>query len=116
MDKIAKYRQILTEALEKYASAGQPAVGQHPQSLDIHLLFDRDRDHYQVLGLGWQNERQICLIIFHFAIQNGKIWLHRNASDYDILEDIEARGVPKTDIVLAFHPPQIRQFTDYAVV
>jgi hypothetical protein len=26
-----------------------------------------------------------------------------------------AAGVPKSDIVLAFHPPEIRQHTDFAV-
>jgi len=115
MDKVAQYRKILVEVIEKYAAAGTPSNSQNPNALDIHLLFDRERDHYQVLGLGWQGDQQTCLVIFHFAIQNGKIWLHRNVSDYDILEDLEASGVPKEDIVLAFQPPRIRQFTDYAV-
>jgi hypothetical protein len=114
MDKVEKYRKALTETLEKYAGASVSTVP-HPHALDIHLLFDRDRDHYQVLGLGWENDRQTCLVIFHFAIQGGKIWLHRNVADYDILEDLENRGIPKEDIVLAFQPPAIRPYTGYAV-
>jgi XisI protein len=65
--------------------------------------------------LGWQDNRQVCMVIFHFTIQNGKIWLHRNVADYDILKDLDSYGIPKDDIVLAFQPPQIRQYTGYAV-
>jgi hypothetical protein len=28
--------------------------------------------------------------------------------------DLEAAGVPKTDIVLGFQPPQVRPHTEYA--
>jgi hypothetical protein len=31
------------------------------------------------------------------------------------VEDLEARGVPKSDIVLAIHSPEMRPFTEYAV-
>ena len=61
------------------------------------------------------NKSQIFSVIFHFDIKNEKIWLQQNISDYDIVGDIEAKGVPKSDIVLAFHSPQMRQFTGYAV-
>ena len=114
MDKIAKYRKIVTEVLENYA-ASQPHNLHNTHALNIQLLFDPKRDQYQVLGLGWRGEQQSFLVILHFAIQNGKIWLYRNVADYDILEDIEARGVPKEDIVLAFHSPAMRSFTGYAV-
>lgn len=51
-----------------------------------------------------------------FDIRDGKIWAQHNASDYDIVGDIEAQGVPKEDIILAFHSPFMRQFmNDYAV-
>ncbi|MCG6137968.1 MAG: XisI protein [Nostoc sp. LLA-1] len=30
--------------------------------------------------------------------------------------DLVCAGVPKQDIVLAFHEPQMRQYTDFAVV
>lgn len=115
MDKLTHYRKAITEALEHYATIGYAHKERHPDAFDLQLLFDRDRDHYQLLGLGWNGNHQTCLVIFHFAIQHGKVWLHRNVANYDILEDIEARGVPKEDIVLAFQPPAIRQYTGYAV-
>ena len=62
----------------------------------------------------WRKDRQIFSVIFHFDIIDGKIWVQRNISDYDIVGDIENKGVPKSDIVLAFHAPQMRPFTEYA--
>ena len=54
------------------------------------------------------------MVIFHFDIKDGKIWVQRNISDYDIVGDIEAEGVPKKDIVLAFLSPRMRPYTEYA--
>ncbi len=113
MDKVKKYRQILQEVLHEYTldKSGYP----QPQEIETQLLFDTKNDHYQVLRVGWRNRSQIFSVIFHFDIKDEKIWLQQNISDYDIVGDIEAKGVPKSDIVLAFHSPQMRQFTGYAV-
>jgi hypothetical protein len=36
-------------------------------------------------------------------------------TEQDIAEDLVRLGVPKKDIVIGFHPPVLRQLTDYAV-
>ena len=110
MDKVEKYRQILCEVLTEYATPHIP----YEDPVETQLLFDTQNDRYQVLRLGWRGYTQVFLVVFHFEIKAGKIWLHQNASDYDIIGQIEEKGVPKSDIVLAFHSPQMRQFTDYA--
>ena len=53
--------------------------------------------------------------IVHLEIINGKIWIQRDGTEDGIAADLLAAGVPKSDIVLAFHPPEIRQHTDFAV-
>ena len=114
MDKIIYYRQILQEVLKEYA-ANDLKKKYQPDDLQIRLIIDTQNDHYQVLNSGWWKDRPIFSVIFHFDIINEKIWLQRNVSDYDIVEDLEKKGVPKSDIVLAFHSPDMRQFTEYAV-
>ena len=113
MEKVKKYRQILQEVLKDYSldRSGLP----QPTDVETQLLFDTKNDHYQVLRVGWRNKTQVFLVVFHFDIKNEKIWLQQNVSDYDIIGDLEARGIPKSDIVLAFHAPQMRPFTGYAV-
>ena len=115
MDKVAKYRQILQEILTEYATDRGSRQPQSPDDVQVKTLIDTQSDHYQALHAGWQNGKQIFSVIFHFDLIEGKIWLQRNISDYDIIEDLEAKGIPKKDIVLAFHSPEMRPYTDYAV-
>jgi XisI protein len=110
MDKVRKYRTLLRIALKNYV---EPRKNQ-PDGVELLFLEDTKKDHYQVLFSGWQ-QLQVFQIAFHFDIKNGKIWLIQNNTDYDIIDDIEALGVPKSDIVLAIHSPKMRPFTDYAV-
>ena len=111
--KISKYRKILKEVYKDYA-AGDMKKTYKPDDTQIRLIMDTENDHYQVLYAGWQGDKQIFSVIFHIDIIEGKIWIQRNASDYDIVEDIEAKGVPKKDIVLAFFEPKIRPYMEYA--
>ena len=66
------------------------------------------------MRIGWEGIKGIFLVIFHFAIIDNKIWIQRHISDYDIVGDLEEKGVPKEDIVLAFYAPKMRPFTGYA--
>ena len=110
MEKLDLYRKIIQDVLKEYVSAGQD----HNKDAKTQLLFDPVNDHYQLMRVGWQGRNRIYYIVFHFDIYDGKIWVQHNASDYDIVGDIEAKGVPKEDIVLAFHSPFMRKFMDYA--
>ncbi len=46
---------------------------------------------------------------------HGKIWLEWNGTEIDIAEKLVELGVDKKDIVIGFHSPFMRKFTDYAV-
>jgi hypothetical protein len=43
------------------------------------------------------------------------VWIQHDATDVGIANELLARGVPKEDIVLAFHPPYKRPYTGFAV-
>jgi hypothetical protein len=45
---------------------------------------------------------------------DGKIWIHYDGIEDGITDELVAGGVPKDHIVLAFHPPYVRQHTEYA--
>lgn len=113
MDKLTEYRTKLKEVLLEYA-ANDINQKRHPDEMQLRLIMDTEHDHYQVLYAGWRNDRQIFSVVFHFDIIDNKIWVQRNISDYDIIEDLERKGIPKSDIVLAFHAPSMRAYTEYA--
>jgi XisI protein len=44
-----------------------------------------------------------------------RIWVQEDATDYDLVGVLEDKGIPKSDIVLAFHAPYKRPYTGYAI-
>jgi len=106
MAKIETYRHIVQELLKKYGSH-KPAYG----DVEVELIFDNERDRYQVVHTGWYGHRRIYGSIIHIDIQNEKIWIQHNGTETDIADELVALGVPKEDIVLAFQAPYKRQYT-----
>jgi len=51
----------------------------------------------------------------HIDIKNGKIWIQHDGTERGVANDLVEWGVPKEDIVLAFHAPYRRQYTGFAV-
>lgn len=107
------YRNIVVDLLESYAKT--PSMGTVSDELEEQLILDTQRDHYQLLTIGWENGRRVYYPVFHVDIRNGKIWVQEDATDFDLVGELERRGVPKSDIVLAFQPPIKRPYTGYAV-
>ncbi len=53
--------------------------------------------------------------ITHVQIIEGKIWIQRDGIEDGITEELVAAGIPKSDIVLGFQPPEVRPYTGYAI-
>jgi len=53
--------------------------------------------------------------VIHLDIINGKIWIQHDSTDWPVADALLEAGVPKEDIVLGFHPAEVRQYTDFAV-
>ena len=110
MDKIIQYRQIVQQLLQGYA-----AIGNLDPEVETQIVFDTERDHYQLVNVGWKNRRRIYGCFLHIDIKDGKVWLQHNGTEYEVAEELAKLGIPKYDIVIGFHSPFKRQFTDYAV-
>ncbi|WGV25192.1 XisI protein [Halotia branconii] len=110
MEKVAKYRQIIQQILQDYNK--QKTVS---GNIEVENIFDIERDHYQILHIGWEGQEWVHSCIIHIDIKKGKIWLQWNGTEDDIAADLVTMGVPKEDIVLGFQSPFMRKFTEYAV-
>ncbi len=113
MDKTSKYRKIVVDCLKRYAALD--SVVSPTDEIEEQLLLDTEHDHYQILTIGWENGKRVYYPVFHLDIKNGKIWVQEDATDFDIVGELEKQGVGKSDIVLAFHSPAKRRFSDYAL-
>ncbi|MBW4514131.1 MAG: XisI protein [Timaviella obliquedivisa GSE-PSE-MK23-08B] len=110
MDKLNYYRQCLRKFLTDYAShrLGEP-------SMETQVVFDQEHDHYLLLRTGWEQKRRVHSCIFHFDIKEEKIWLQENNTDIDIGDELEEMGISRQEIVVGFHHPSLRQYSQYAV-
>ncbi|XPM60454.1 MAG: XisI protein [Leptolyngbya sp. IPPAS B-1204] len=111
MDKVAQYRQLIQQLLiqrAKLRAPDDPVVSQP--------IFDTECDHYQLVHVGWKdNNTRIYGCVLHLDIIDGKIWVQYDGMEEAIADDLVALGVPKQDIVLAYHSPALRQYTEFAV-
>jgi hypothetical protein len=83
--------------------------------IEVEAIFDTQRNHYQIVHLGWQHKRWVHHCVMHLDIRNEKIWIFSNSTEHDIAADLVNLGVPKQDIVLGFYPPFMGEMSDYAV-
>ncbi len=110
MDQLNRYREIVRRLIEEYA-AYKPAYG----DIRTEAVVDRDRDHYEVIQVGWHAGRRVHGSIIPIDIRGGKVWIEHNGTDARIGEELVAAGVPRQDIVLGFQPAEVRPLTSYGV-
>lgn len=60
--------------------------------------------------------RRVYGCVLHLDIKQGKIWIEQNMTEMRVAQELIDRGVKKEDIVLGFQAPEMRQYTDYAVI
>lgn len=109
MEKL-DYRELIKKVLEKYLS-----YQIKDDSIEKQLIFDTERDRYLIVYVGWEDEKQIYGCPIHIDIKEGKIWIERDFTEAGVANELMELGVPKTDIILAFRSPFVRQFTGFAV-
>lgn len=110
MDTLEKYQKIIEEILNEYIK-----IPYANRQLETKLIIDRTATNYIVMTLGWQGEERVHGCIIHIEIIDGKIWIQRDGTEYGIANELVATGISKDKIVLAFHPEDVRQYTDFAV-
>ena len=110
MDKLDEYRQLLRLILSEYAQY-KPAYG----DIESELLIDSNQNHFELMRVGWLNKRRVHGSIIHVDIINNKIWIQYDGTDRPVADVLLEAGVPKEDIVLAFHPEHLRQYTGFAI-
>ncbi|MBC7973043.1 MAG: XisI protein [Verrucomicrobia bacterium] len=110
MAKLEQYRRAIQQLLKTYQT-----LGKSQPDIDRQIILDTEHDHYQLVNVGWHNDRRIYGCVLHFDIQDGKIWIQHNGTEFKLADELVALGVAKQDIVLGFQSPFKRQFTEFAV-
>jgi hypothetical protein len=99
MDKINKYRQIIYQFLEDFAT-GDP---------EAQLIFDLERDRFLVMHVGWRNDYRIYGCAIELDLIDGQVWIQNNSTEIYVDRELIARGIEAKHIVLGFRSPNIRE-------
>ncbi len=112
MDRVEVYRKYIQQLLQERAERSR----QSPSQVEAQTIFDTERDHYQLVYVGWKpNGLRDYGCLLHLDIKNGKIWIQYDGTEGGIAYRLVELGVPKENIVLGFQPPEVRAHTEFAV-
>ncbi len=110
MEKLEQYRQYVKQVITEYSQ-----LGSSKDSIEQQLIFDTVGDHYQLMYVGWENRKRYHGCVLHLDIKDSKIWIQHDGTEVGIANELVDLGVPKEDIVLAFHEPLVREYTGFGV-
>jgi hypothetical protein len=108
---IEQYRQYIRQILSERQK--RASMSRKYEEYEVQTIFDEQQDHYQLLYVGWRGNKRDFGCILHLDIKDGKIWIQHDGTEVGIANQLVSMGVPKQDIILAFHEPYIRQFTEF---
>ncbi len=110
MDQLDTYRQVIRKVLKPYTDITYANV-----NVKNHQVFDSETDQYLILSEGWDRQHHLHSCLIHIEIINDKVWVQCDNTEDGITEELIQAGIPKENIVLGFHEPEIRPYTGFAV-
>ncbi len=113
MDKTLKYKETVKRVLNRYVELDRR---QPEEGVEYLLISDDIQGHYLWTSLGWSKGKRNRHVVAHLRVKDEKIWIESDFTEAGIANDLLREDVPQSDIVLAFHEPSMRQYTEFAVV
>jgi hypothetical protein len=114
--KLTDYRTLIQTILQEHASQVNRSRRNGIQCITV---FDEKQDHYFLHTIGWRDIERIWNTSLYVRLHNDKFYIeiapNGLPTEEGIATELLAAGVPKEDIVLAFHHPSMRPYTEFAV-
>ena len=110
MVNIKRCEKIILSILEDYTTVRYSNI-----NAENKLIADKVNHRYQVVTIGWDKNKFVHDCPMHIDIIDGKVWIQRNMTEIDIAEILTEQGIAKSDIVLGFLTPKMREYGDYAL-
>ena len=111
MDRQSDYRELIKRTLSGWESYIRRA---RHNGVEIQRIFDDENQNYVLMYLGWDQNRRVQKTALHLRIKEGKIWVEADETDQGFADVLVRAGVPREDIVLAFHPPELRRLSEFS--
>ena len=112
MDKLTTYRTLIQKLLQEHVDIAE----RNPSpTRETHLIVDEKRDRYMLFDTGWWDIERIHTPVLYVRLHQGRIWIEEDWTEDGLATELVAQGVPKDEIVLAFHHPIVRSLTEFAI-
>jgi hypothetical protein len=109
MDSLENYRKIVQEIITKNTEVPY-AYGE----IEFETIFDKEKDRYLLMIVGWENGKRVHGCLIHIDIINGKFWIQRDGTEYGVANELVDAGIAKSNIVLGFRSAEVRKHSDFA--
>lgn len=110
MDKKLGYAKLLREILTEKINLVKPT-----SKLAEILVADDENGVFAWQAFGWMNGERQSYQRFFARLCSGKVYIEEDWTEEGIATLLMEKGVPAKDIVLEFHPPEMRQYTEFAL-
>lgn len=110
MGTLEQYRHIIETVLSEHA-----AIPYAYGDIRSEAVFDRERDRYLLVDVGWDRGRRVHGTLVHIDIIGDQVWVQRDGTEDGVALELAEAGIPKDRIVLGFHAPELRPHTGFAV-
>ena len=87
---LEKWRDTIEQVLTDYA-----AIPYSYSEVKKETVFDRVRDRYLILVVGWEGPRYEHGCTIHIDLVDDKVWIQRDGTEDGIALDLEHAGIPK---------------------
>lgn len=109
MDSVEGERVIVERVLEEYTR-----IPYAHGDLRTEAVFDRARDRYLLVTLGWDEGRRVHYPLVQVDRVGEKWWIERDATEHGIGRELVEAGIPADRIVLGYRPPEVRPHSGFA--
>jgi hypothetical protein len=108
VDYVSVVREILTRVAGHLKRIPKPGV-------DTAVVADAESGVFALLRLGWHAGKRVNNVVILARVRDGKVWIEDDNTDLSFADELLRAGVPASDIVLGFQPPDRRHLTAFAV-
>jgi hypothetical protein len=112
--KAQRYRQIAQTVSSELAAFFEKAYSK--SGGEIMFINDKAKGQFLIFNDSWQHETRDYGCVCHIEVKdNGRVWLRHDGTDIEIGQQLLDAGIEKSDLVIGFHSPKMREWSDFAV-
>ena len=109
LDSLTTLREAIKKVFISWEELAKQGIGFH-----VVTFLDTDNNRYLLQQVQTTNERYQSQTLAHLEIRDQKIWILTDNTEQGIATELVAAGIAKSQIVLGFYPPRVRQRSEFA--